>query len=180
MWITWASQAIGPCQAKRYSLCAKFTLTLPCIPILAYPSICCLLKWQTVIREMPFRYIVTPSIILYGCTGWPDYCMFANIISLCYSSGILATRGGLHVQRVQHLDKRWWNLHYVLFAFLYQINKRWHARKSIYHGCSVRTEISVSRDHCLASLGTASWCQTITFKTEISVHTSQPWKILIV
>ena len=37
-----------------------------------------------------------------------------------------------------------------------------YARKRIYHGCLVRIEKSVPRDHCLASLGTASWCQTVT------------------
>ena len=37
-----------------------------------------------------------------------------------------------------------------------------YARKRIYHDCLVRTEKSVPRDHCLASLGKAKGCQTVT------------------
>ena len=61
-------------------------------------------------------------------------------------------------------DELWQNLRTVCILS-HEINK-WYARKSIYHSCSVRTEISVS-----ASRGFA--------KTEISVRTSQLWKILI-
>ena len=47
--------------------------------------------------------------------------------------------------------------------------KCWRSKR-IYHGCLVHTEKSlprwaekhVPRYHCLASLGTASWCQTVT------------------
>ena len=45
--------------------------------------------------------------------------------------------------------------------------------------CSVPIENSVSRDHCLASLSKASWCQTVTLGTEFSIGTSHPCKILI-
>ena len=37
-----------------------------------------------------------------------------------------------------------------------------YARKRIYHGCLVRIENSSSLDHCLASLGKALWCPTVT------------------
>ena len=84
---------------------------------------------------------------MYGCTGSPDYYMFANIFLLCRGSGILSTRGGQHVQQ---LDKRWQNLHYVCCSLQ---NKWRQAIKSIYHGCLVWTEIPFSQDHCLASLG---------------------------
>ena len=48
------------------------------------------------------------------------------------------------------------------------------------HESSVRIENSVPRDHCFASLGTASWCQIVTLGTEFSICTSRPCKILIV
>ena len=37
-----------------------------------------------------------------------------------------------------------------------------YARKRIYYGCLVRIEKSIPQDHCLALLGKASWCQTVT------------------
>ena len=40
-------------------------------------------------------------------------------------------------------------------------------------------ENSVLRDHCLASFGRASWCQTVNLGTEFSIRTSHPCKILI-
>ena len=36
-----------------------------------------------------------------------------------------------------------------------------YVRKRIYHGCLVQIEKSVPWDHCLASLSTALWCQTL-------------------
>ena len=43
---------------------------------------------------------------------------------------------------------------YIMSAILYKIKKNYYyARKSIYHGCSVQTEIFVSQDYCWASLG---------------------------
>ena len=37
-----------------------------------------------------------------------------------------------------------------------------YARTRIYHGCLMWIEKSIPQDHCLASLGIASWCQTVT------------------
>ena len=51
-----------------------------------------------------------------------------------------------------------------------------YSRKRIKHECSVRIENSVPRDYCFASLGTASWCQTVTLGTELSIRTSHPCK----
>ena len=52
--------------------------------------------------------------------------------------------------------------------------------KRIKHEYSVRKENSVPRDHCFASLGKASWCQTVTLGTEFSICTSHSCKILII
>ena len=54
-----------------------------------------------------------------------------------------------------------------------------YARKRIKHESSMRKENSVPRDHCFASLGKASWCQTVTLGTEFSIRTSHPRKRLI-
>ena len=43
----------------------------------------------------------------------------------------------------------------------------------------MRKANSVTQDHCFASLGKASWCQTVTLGTEFSIRTSHPCKILI-
>ena len=40
--------------------------------------------------------------------------------------------------------------------------------KKIYHGCSLSLEKSVPRDHCLASLGQVSLCQTVTLGTNFT------------
>ena len=40
-------------------------------------------------------------------------------------------------------------------------------------------ENSIPRDHCFAALSKASWCQTVTLRTEFSIRTSHPCKILI-
>ena len=51
-----------------------------------------------------------------------------------------------------------------------------YARKRIYHGCSMRIEKSVPLDHFLASLGKASWWQTMTlgriFLSALHTHNS--------
>ena len=52
---------------------------------------------------------------------------------------------------------RWWRLLHENQTL--QIKR--YARKRLYHGFLVRIEISVHRDHCLASLGKASWWQTV-------------------
>ena len=55
-----------------------------------------------------------------------------------------------------------------------------YARKRIKHECSVWIENSVPRDYCLASLGTASRCQTVTIGKEFSIRSAHPCKILII
>ena len=66
----------------------------------------------------------------------------------------------------------------VLLLKTFEIER--YARKRIKYECSVQIENSVPRDHCSASLGKASRCQTVTLRTEFSICTSHPCKILII
>ena len=45
-----------------------------------------------------------------------------------------------------------------------------YARKRIKHECSVQIENPDPRDHCFASLGKASWCQTVTLGPRTHCH----------
>ena len=54
-----------------------------------------------------------------------------------------------------------------------------YARKE-YHGCSVRIERPVPRNHYLTSLDKASWYQTVAIGTDFSIRSEHPRTIPII
>ena len=62
----------------------------------------------------------------------------------------------------------------------WNIRNRKVCKKKNQNKCLVWIENSIPRNHCFASLGKTSWCKTVTLRTEFSICTLHPCKILII
>ena len=158
-----------PGRVKKYSLLRNVKPNITPCSYSSKSKHCCSLSWQTIFLERLLHGNDTNQIIRLHRLTWLLY-VCKNHFSVPWLLAISKLRNSLTSNEKT----------YIMFAVLYKINKVWYARKSICHGCSVRTKITISRDHCLASLGKASWCRTVTLDMEISFRTSQSWKILII
>ena len=109
------------------------------------------------------------NLVCTGCIG----CHVTLLLGWCHCNVIMTSNFKMSNVNVIMYGREW-----------YFKNKRLeierYARKNIKHECSVWTENLIPWDHCFASFGIASWCQTVTLGTESSIRTSRSCKILIV